>query len=185
MKRRRAYSTPSVHRPSLKVTSVQRAVTSNSGHSVPRICLNYNTFNDVVLNTTQSSDDSGSSEVCYFVIYCGNQKSNHLKTRVLDGWISNSLAMAIAIVVYFDQHLGAAHPKCWSKYTTSYSPNHLKTRPFEIWTFLSGFQIPHFRSHLKSWPFAANQPLFDHLRSRPARISDRHCTMFSSTEFFL
>ena len=78
MKRRRAYSTPSVHRPSLKVKSVQRAGTSNSGHSVPRICLNYNTFNDVALNTTQSSDDSGSSEVCYFVIYSRDLKSDHL-----------------------------------------------------------------------------------------------------------
>ena len=26
-------------------------------------------------------------------------------------------------------------------YVYSFSPNHLKTRPFEIWTFLSGFQM--------------------------------------------
>ena len=45
-------------------------------------------------------------------------------------------------------------------------------------TDLSVFQmvgLPKFRSHLKSRPFA-NQPLFDHSKSRLALISDPHCS---------
>ena len=75
-------------------------------------------------------------------------------------------------------------------YSFSYSngPNHLKTRPIKIWTFLSGFQMvlykmaamcPVFRSHLKSWPFE-KQPHFNHSKSRLAQILDPHCI-----EFFL
>ena len=63
------------------------------------------------------------------------------------------------------------HPKC-DNYVNF--PNHSKTGPFKIWTFLSGFQmvsdemahlsgfqmvgVPYFWSHWKSGPFAT-QPL--------------------------
>ena len=57
-------------------------------------------------------------------------------------------------------------------------------QPFEIRTFLSGFQMffdkmaaicPDFRSHSKSRPFAT-QPVLDHSKSRLGRISDPHCS---------
>ena len=79
----------------------------------------------------------------------------------------------------------------WSGYGYCHSPNHLKTGPFKLQTFSSGFQffwqnrtdmsgfqmvgLPDFRSHLKSRPFVA-QPLFDHSKSRLVWISDSHCT---------
>ena len=87
-------------------------------------------------------------------------KSDHSKPRLFEEWIS------VGPVVK------------GSGYNISYSsvPNHFKTVPFKIWTFLSGFQmvgLPDFRSH---GPFA-NQPLFYHLKSRPFRISGPHCTL--------
>ena len=76
----------------------------------------------------------------------------------------------------------------WLGFSYGYGPNHLKTRPYEIWTFsndfwqndvhLSRFQKvgqSDFRSHLKSGPFPT-QPLFDHSKSRLVRISDPHCS---------
>ena len=76
-------------------------------------------------------------------------------------------------------------------YCYSHSPNHLKTGPYEIQTFLSEIQIVFdkmaaicwfqmvglldFGSHSKSRPFEA-QPLFDHSKSRLVWISDPHCT---------
>ena len=65
----------------------------------------------------------------------------------------------------------------------NWKPN-LKTKPFEIRTFLSRRQIvfgnmvlicPDFRSHSKSRTFAI-QPLCDPSKSRLVRISDPHCT---------
>ena len=74
-------------------------------------------------------------------------------------------------------------------YCYSHSPNHLKTGPYEIQTFLSEIQIVFdkmaaicwfqmvglldFGSHSKSRPFEA-QPLFDHSKSRLVWISDPH-----------
>ena len=104
------------------------------------------------------------------VQYSGNLKSYHLKSGLFEGWISNS---------FFK----------WSGFCYGYSHNHLKTRPYEIQTFLSGFHLvfdkmaaicPDFRSNAKSGPFAT-QPLFDHSKSRQVRIPDPHCI----TNFFL
>ena len=47
----------------------------------------------------------------------------HLKLGLFEGWILNSLVFKLS----------------GFSYGYSYSPNHLKTRPFEIWEFLSGF----------------------------------------------
>ena len=49
----------------------------------------------------------------------------HLKSGIFEGWISNGP---------FFKWLGFS-------YGYSYSPNHLKTGPFQIRTFLSGFQM--------------------------------------------
>ena len=73
-------------------------------------------------------------------------------------------------------------------------PNHSKTKPFEIQTFLSGFhivfnkmlaiwqdfkfQISDFRSHSKFRPFA-NQPVFDHSKSRLVWNSDPTVAAFT------
>ena len=70
--------------------------------------------------------------------------------------------------------------------------NHLKTEPFKILTFLSGFKMffdkmaaiclnlkwlgfLDFRSHSKSRP-SANQPLLDHSKLKLVRISNPHWT---------
>ena len=69
----------------------------------------------------------------------------------------------------------------WGKY----SLDHLKSRHFfqilnGFWqndSYLSRFQtvgLPNFKSHLKLGPFA-NQPLFDHSKSRVVQISDPGC----------
>ena len=87
-------------------------------------------------------------------------------------------------------------------YCYSHSPNHLKTGPYEIQTFLSEIQIVFdkmaaicwfqmvglldFGSHSKSRPFEA-QPLFDHSKSRLVWISDPHyphCTNLSDWNTF-
>ena len=50
-----------------------------------------------------------------------NQK--HLKSEIFEGQISNGPVLK------------------WSGFSYGYSPNHLKTRPFEVQTFLSRFQM--------------------------------------------
>ena len=80
---------------------------------------------------------------------------NYLKSGLLEGQISNGPALTMA--------------KLWTK--------NYKTGPFEIWMFLSGFQmagLSDFRSHSKSRPFAS-QPLYIHLKSKLVWISDPHC----------
>ena len=110
--------------------------------------------------------------------YSGDLKSDtfeiqkHLKYRLFEGQISNGPVFK------------------WFGLSYGYSPNYLKTRPFKIQKFLSGFHkvfkngshlsrfqmvgLQNFRSHSKSRPFVT-QPLLDHLKSRRGRISDPHC----------
>ena len=94
----------------------------------------------------------------------------HLKSRPFDGQISNG-------PVFKWSGLG---------YRYGYSPNHKKTRPLKIWTFLSSFQmvfdkmtarfqmagLTDFRSHSKFWP------LLDRSKSRLICISDPHCILY-------
>ena len=102
----------------------------------------------------------------------GDLKSEHLKSGLFEGQISNGLVFK------------------WSSfsYGFSYSPNHSKTGPFEIRMFLSGFQMvfnkmeaicPDFKwlgfcisgPIRKSRPIAT-QPVLDHSKSRREWISD-------------
>ena len=105
--------------------------------------------------------------------YSGDLKSDHVKSRLFEGQISNGPVF---------KWLGFCNGY-------SYSSNHLKTGPFKIQTFCSDFKwflkngshfswfqivvLPDFRSHSKSRPFAT-QPLFDHSKSRLVQISDPH-----------
>ena len=78
----------------------------------------------------------------------------------------------------------------------SYSPNHLKTGPFKIWLFLTGFQMVFdkmaaicqefyysFWMDAMAWRLGwtpsvidtLHQPLLDHSKSRLGCISDPHC----------
>ena len=58
-----------------------------------------------------------------YSVYSGDPKSNHLKSGLFEGQISNGLVIK------------------WSGFSYGYSdsPNHLKTRQFIIRTFLSRF----------------------------------------------
>ena len=62
-------------------------------------------------------------------------------------------------------------------FSYSYGPNQLVSNGFwQNGRHLLGFQmigLPDFRSHSKSRPFA-NQPLFDHSKSRLVQLSNRH-----------
>ena len=87
-------------------------------------------------------------------------------------------------------------------YGYSFSPNHWKTGPFKIWTFLSGFQMVFdkiaafcpdfnwlgfrldFRFYFKSRPFAT-RPFLDHSKSRLGWISDLYSSVFRPTSRFV
>ena len=76
-------------------------------------------------------------------------------------------------------------------YGYSYSPDHSKSRPFNIWTLLSGFQMCFHKmaaiclyfKYLGFWishPISksglfATQPLFEHSESKLVWISDTYC----------
>ena len=53
----------------------------------------------------------------------GSEIEKHLKSGLFDSRISNGLVCK------------------WSGFSYGDSPNHLKTGPFKIWTFLSEFQM--------------------------------------------
>ena len=60
---------------------------------------------------------------CPQKVYSGDLKSDHLKSGFFEGQISNGLVFK------------------WSRFNNGYSycPDHLKTRPFKIWTYSNGF----------------------------------------------
>ena len=103
--------------------------------------------------------------------YSGDLKSDHLKSgnilksRLFEGQISNGPVFK------------------WSGFSDCFSSYHLKTGPFKIWPFLSGFQmvgLQDFRFHSKSGPFSP-QPLFDHSKYRLVQISDPHCMLLTGS----
>ena len=92
-----------------------------------------------------------------------------MKSGLFEGWISNGLALAMAIAIV----------------PTIRKPDHSKSGCFCLdfkWFLpnvghLSGFQmfgLPDSRSTLKAGTFAT-QPLFDYLKSRLVWKSDPHC----------
>ena len=48
-----------------------------------------------------------------------NRSTEHSKTGEMSFWVRTSPYSTILSVVYFDQRLDAAHPKCWSKKSIS------------------------------------------------------------------
>ena len=95
----------------------------------------------------------------------------HLKSILLEGLISNDLAIAIVPTIQ----------KCEHSKSGRFCPH------FE-WFWHNGSQLSRFqmvglldfRSHWKSGPFAT-QPLFGHSKSRLVQISDPHCNWISPT----
>ena len=112
-------------------------------------------------------------------LYSRDLKSDHAKSRIFEGRVSN----------------GPVFKWLGFSYGYSYNTNPLKTGPFKMQTFLSGFQkcltkwwfqmvgLPDFRSHSKCGPFAT-QPLFNHSKFRLVRISDPHCSQFNHLNCF-
>ena len=124
-----------------------------------------------ILHFLQTTNVMRFSKVCYSdTQYSGDLKPDHFESILFEGRISNGLvfkcrALAMAIVPSIQK---LDHSKTFLSRFNFFLQNG---------RHLSGFQmveLSDFRSHSKSGPYA-NQPLFDHSKSRLIQISDPHC----------
>ena len=109
------------------------------------------------------------------LIQWGSEIWKHLKSGLFEGPILNGLVLK-GSGFSLGYSYGPNYSKSWH-FCPDFKWFLTKWRPF-VMSWFQMVALPDFRSHSKSRPFA-NQPLYDHLKSRLVQISDPTVIFYS------